>query len=316
MKDYFPSKKTIQEAHQIIQNSIHKTPVLTSKLINELTETSVYFKCENFQKTGSFKIRGANYAISQLTSTQKEKGVITHSSGNFAQAIALAAQKLGVKAFIVMPKNTSKVKIEAVKKYGGLITLSEPTLIERERVTQQIQSKTGATFLHPSNNLDVIIGQATCTLEFLKQQSSLDIILVPVGGGGLLAGTALSNSYFNKNSQVIGAEPTVVNDAFRSLKSGIIETNQTTNTLAEGLKTNLGTINFPIIKKFVNQIICVEEHDIIDAMKLIYERLKIIIEPSSAVPFAALMKEKNQFKKKNIGIILSGGNVNVSQLPF
>ena len=316
MKNQFPSKETIQRALCGIQHKIHKTPVLTSKLINEIIGTSVFFKCENIQKTGSFKIRGASYAISQLTKEQKEKGVITHSSGNFAQAIALAAQRLGVKAYIVMPKDTSTIKIEAVKNYGGIITFSESNLAAREQVTQQIQNKTGAFFLHPSNNLNVIIGQATCALEFFKHQPNLDIILVPVGGGGLLAGTALSNYYFNKNGQVIGAEPAAVNDAFRSLKSGLIETNKTTNTIAEGLKTHLGAINFPIIQELVDHIICVNEPEIIHAMKLIWERMKIIVEPSSAVPLAALVKEKKQFKNKKVGIILSGGNVNLSQLPF
>lgn len=261
-------------------------------------------------------MRGAINAIQQLTEEQRKAGVVTHSSGNFGQALALAAKSLGVAAHIVMPSSTPAVKIGAVKAYGGMIVISEPTLEARERESSNIVKEKGAVFLHPSNNMNVIIGQGTAAMELLEDQPDLDYILAPVGGGGLLAGTALAAHYFGKGCKVIGGEPFTVDDAYRSLKSGRIQENTSANTVADGLRTNLGDINFPIIKALVTDIIRVEEEEIVNAMKLIWERMKIIIEPSSAVPFAALMREKERFKNKKIGIILSGGNVDLSKLPF
>ncbi|MCK7590246.1 pyridoxal-phosphate dependent enzyme [Subsaxibacter sp. CAU 1640] len=309
-------KKIILDCHKSIIPYIHHTPVLSSTFINELTNSKIFFKCENFQRMGAFKMRGATNAILQLGNFQREKGVVTHSSGNFAQALSLAAKSLGVKAFIVMPNNAPKVKIEAVKGYGGIVTLCEPNIVDREATARNVSTSTGATFIHPSNDLDVIIGNATACLELLEEYPNLEIVVAPVGGGGLIAGTALSTHYFRKDCKVIGAEPSSVDDAYRSLKSGKIEKNETTNTIADGLKTQLGTINFPIIQQYINDIITVEENEIINAMRMIYERLKIVVEPSSAVALAAVLKNENDFRNKNVGIILSGGNVDLSKLPF
>lgn len=304
------------QSHQRIKPYIHNTAVLSSKLINGIVGADLYFKCENFQKMGAFKMRGAVNAIIQLSEAQKKKGVVTHSSGNFAQALSLAAQGLGVKAYIVMPSTATQVKKDAVKAYGGNLIESEPTLEARQKAAEEIEQIEGATFIHPSNDLDVILGQGTACKELLEKKADLDHIFAPVGGGGLVAGTALSAYYFGSNCKVIGGEPFEADDAYRSLLSGKIESNKTTNTIADGLKTQLGDINFPIIQKHVDRIIRVTEEDIISAMRLIWERMKIIVEPSSAVALAALIKEKHLFKNKQIGIILSGGNVDLSRLPF
>lgn len=310
------TKKTLIQIHTRIKPFIHRTPVLTSQLLNDMSGANVFFKCENFQKMGAFKMRGAANAILSLSEAERQKGVVTHSSGNFAQAVALAAKQLGVKAYIVMPENAPQVKKNAVRAYGGEIIESESTPAAREAMADKIQKETGATFLHPSNQDEVIYGNATAAMELLEDHPDLDVIMAPVGGGGLIAGTALAAYYFSKNCKVIGGEPAKADDAYRSLNSGKIELNETVNTIADGLRTNLGDRNFPIIQKHVEKIIRVEEDEIINAMRLIWERMKIIIEPSCAVPFAALLKEKHQFKNKNIGIILSGGNVDVKNLPF
>jgi len=309
-------KEELLKAQQRISPYIHYTPVLTSHLLDGISGASLFFKCENFQKMGAFKMRGATNALLQLSDAQKTKGVVTHSSGNFAQAVALAARNIGIKAYIVMPKNAPQVKKEAVIGYGGIVIESNSTPIAREQKANEVMKETGATFIHPSNDIPVIIGQGTATMELLKVQPDLEAIVTPVGGGGLLGGSALAAHYFGNNCQVYAGEPDEANDAYRSLKSGKIETNKTTNTIADGLRTQLGDNNFPIIKKYVTAIICVSETEIISAMKLIWERLKIMVEPSSAVAFAAVLKDKECFKNKKVGIILSGGNVDLTNLPF
>lgn len=309
-------KETLMQVHENVKPYIHKTPVLTSELINEMCGCTVYFKCENLQKMGAFKMRGAVNAINNLSQKQKENGVVTHSSGNFAQAVSLAAQKLNVDAFIVMPKNAPQVKKEAVLNYQGNIFECDSNIKAREEVAERIVKEKNATFIHPSNDDQVILGQGTSAKELIEEQPDIDVILTPVGGGGLLAGTALSAKYFSNKCEVIGTEPENVDDAYRSMQSGKIEFNETTNTIADGLRTNLGDRNFPIIFKNVKKIIRVSEQEIINAMKLIWERMKMVIEPSSAVPFAALLKEKESFKNKNVGIIISGGNVDLTNLPF
>jgi len=265
---------------------------------------------------GAYKIRGATFAILRLSDKQRAGGVVTHSSGNFAQALSLAARSLGINAYIVMPETAPKVKKDAVLQYGGKITECEPTLSARNAMAQKIQRDKGATFIHPSNDMDVIIGQGTVGMELLKEQPGLQHIFSPVGGGGLIAGTALAAHYFGKNCRVIGGEPYEADDAFRSLQSGKIEGNETTNTIADGLKTVLGDKNFPIIREYADRIIRVTEADIVQAMRLIWERMKIIAEPSAAVALAAALREKETFAGKKIGIIISGGNVDLSQLPF
>jgi len=295
---------------------VHRTPVLTSGLLNTISGAELFFKCDNFQRAGSFKIRGATNAILQLSKDQRKNGVVTHSSGNFAQALSLAAKSLGVKAYIVMPSTAPDVKKTAVRSYGGLVIESKPTLEARETTAKTIQEKYNATFIHPSNDLDVILGQGTAAIELLEEKPALDYIITPVGGGGLIAGTALATHYFGNNCKTVGGEPLEVDDAYRSLKSGKIETNITANTIADGLKTQLGDQNFPIIQEHVEGIIRVTEEEIIHAMRLVYERMKLIIEPSSAVPFAALLSDKKKFLGKKVGIIVSGGNVDLGKLPF
>ena len=310
------TKQSYLQICEKIAPYIHRTPVLSSELINEIAGCEVFFKCENFQKMGAFKMRGATNAILNLTEEQRSKGVVTHSSGNFAQAISLAARSLGVKAFIVMPSSAPKVKIEAVKGYGGIVSICPPTLKDREESAKAIENEKGATFLHPSNDDDVIYGQGTAAIELLDEYPNLDAIFTPVGGGGLLGGTALATSLFAPKCKVYAGEPEEADDAYRSLKSGKIETNETANTIADGLKTQLGDRNFPIIQEHVKDIFLVSESEILDALKFIWTRMKIIVEPSSAVAFAALLKQKESFKNQKVGIIISGGNVDLDNLPF
>lgn len=309
-------KEDIIQSHQRISPYIHRTPVFTSQLIDEIAGATLFFKCENFQKMGAFKMRGATNAILQLSDTQKQQGVVTHSSGNFAQALALAAKKLNIRAYIVMPEDAPEVKKKAVEGYGGIITQCKPTLEARQRTAADIQQKKGATFVHPFNDFNVILGNASAGKELLEDCPELDAIIVPVGGGGLISGIALSALAFGNNCKAIGAEPSNVDDAYRSLESGSIQQNTTTDTIADGLKTSLGDITFNIINNHVEKIITVSEEEIVEAMRLIWERMKIIVEPSSAVALAAVLKSKDTFKHKKIGLILSGGNVDFRNLPF
>lgn len=281
-----------------------------------MAKADVYFKCENFQKGGAYKIRGATNAVLQLTDAQKDGGVVTHSSGNFAQALSLAARNVGTEAFIVMPSTAPQVKKDAVAEYGGKIIECKPTLAAREAAAQKIERETGATFIHPSNDERVILGQGTACMELLEECPDLEMVIVPVGGGGLIAGTGLAAHFFGKDCRVIGAEPFEVDDAYRSLKSGKIETNASANTIADGLKTQLGDKSFPLMQRYVDRIVRVTETEIVHAMKLIWERMKIVVEPSSAVALAALLSDTNEFVGKKVGIVISGGNVDVTKLPF
>ena len=309
-------KSDLIDCHNRIKPFIHNTPVLTSNYVNEITGAEVYFKCENFQKMGAFKMRGAANAILRLSDEQKSNGVVTHSSGNHAQAISLAAKKIGIKAYIVMPSNAPKIKKEAVKGYGGELIECESNIEAREAAEKDLVDSKNATFIHPSNNLDVIIGQGTASKELIEQYGSFNNILVPIGGGGLIAGSALSAKYFGDNCSVIGTEPFEVDDAYRSLISGKIETNITTNTIADGLRTQLGDKNFPIILNEVKEIIRITEDEIINSMKLIWQRLKIICEPSCSLPLAGVLKNKDEFKGKKIGIVITGGNIDLDNLPY
>lgn len=311
-----PSKEDLLRTRSWIEGMIHHTPVLTSSSFNEVTGASVFFKCENFQKMGAYKMRGASHALVRLPRIDLEKGVITHSSGNFAQALALASKMKHVHATIVMPENSPSVKVDAVRGYGAEIVFSGNTPQDREEKVKAIIATTGQKFIHPSNDLQVIIGNSTATEEFIEQVPGMNYLLVPVGGGGLLAGTALAAHWLSPLTEVIAAEPKVVDDAYRSLQSGKIETNTTTDTIADGLRTNLGDINFPIIKDLVRQVLLVSEEEIVFAMRWIWERMKIIIEPSSAVPVAAILRNPDMFKGKRVGVILSGGNVDLDNLPW
>lgn len=311
-----PSKADLLRTRSWIEGMIHHTPVMTSLSFNDLTGASVYFKCENFQKMGAYKMRGASHALVRLPRAELEKGVITHSSGNFAQALALASKMKHIKATIVMPENSPRVKVDAVRGYGAEIVFSGNTPADRENKVREIMATTGQTFIHPSNDLQVIIGNSTVTEEFNEQVQGMNYIIVPVGGGGLLAGTALAAHWFSPLTEVIAAEPEVVDDAFRSLQSGQIEKNTTTDTIADGLRTNLGDVNFPIIKQLVNTVLLVSEDEIVSAMRWVWERMKIIIEPSSAVAVAALIRNREMFKGKRVGVILTGGNVDLTNLPW
>ena len=293
-----------------------KTPVLKNKEFNSICDSKIFFKCENFQKSGSFKFRAATNAILNLNETVKKSGVITHSSGNFAQALALASKNQHISSYIVMPQNAPKFKKNAVLKINDNLIECKSTLEERENTTREIQNKYNLTFIHPSNNLDVILGNSTVVSELIQDHADLDYILCPIGGGGLLAGSALACNAYSNKCEIIGVEPLNVNDAYKSLKSKKIEYNLNTDTIADGLRTNLGDINFPIILEHIKSIICVSEDEIINAMKLIYNKLNILIEPSSAVAFAGVLKEKEKFKGKKVGVILSGGNVDSKKLPF
>ncbi|SIP96119.1 pyridoxal-phosphate dependent enzyme [Maribacter ulvicola] len=314
------TKQELLDCHQRIIPFVHNTAVLTSRSIDKEVNAQVFFKCENFQRAGAYKIRGAANAILQLSEEEKKRGVVTHSSGNFAQALSLAAQSLGVTAHIVMPNTAPEVKKAGVREYGGIIYECKPTVEARQSLADEIGVKTGATFVHPSNDNNVILGQGTAALELLEKQPDLDFIFCPVGGGGLIAGTALAAKYFADTCKVYGAEPYEVDDAYRSLVSDKIERNETTNTIADGLKTMLGDKNFPIIRALVSGIVRVTEDEIIAAMKLVWERMKIIIEPSSSVTVAAVLKQVKEqpegFQNKKIGVIISGGNVDLSKLPF
>ncbi len=311
-----PSRQDLLDAKTRIKSIVHRTPVMTSTTFNEMFDAQVFFKCENFQRMGAYKMRGASHALSSLTPDQLSRGVVTHSSGNFAQAIALAAKIMGVKANIVMPVNAPTVKVEAVKGYGADIVFSGPLPSDREQAVAEVIRTTGMTFIHPSNDLQVILGNSTCAQELIEEISGLDIIIAPVGGGGLLAGTALAAHWFSPDTVVLAAEPQNVDDAYRSLLSGKIETNDRTDTIADGLRTNLGDINFPIIKALVDKVLVVSEEEIIDAMWWIWERMKIIIEPSSAVAVAAVIRYKEEMKGKRIGVIISGGNADVRKLAM
>ncbi len=312
-----PSFTHIQEAHQRISPFIVRTPVLYSEAINKMLNTRLFFKCENFQNTGSFKLRGASNAIFSLDEDSAKKGVATHSSGNHAQAVAYAAQKRNIPAYIVMPTNAPKIKIEGVKEYGGQIFFCEPTLAAREKTAEEVIAKTGATFVHPFNDYRIIAGQASCAKELIEEVKMLDVIVCPVGGGGLLSGTALSTYYLLPNTQVIASEPALADDAFRSFQSGKIEPVLSTATIADGLRTSLGEKTLEIMRKHVNRVILAKEESIIKAMRLIWERLKIVIEPSCAVPLAAIMDDTTDFfQGKSIGVILTGGNVDLDKLPW
>ena len=310
-----PTKEDLLNARKRIEPYIHQTPVLSSTMINEITGIQLYFKCENFQKMGAFKMRGASNALLKLSPEQRNKGVTTHSSGNFAQAVALSSKLTGTKATIVMPSNAPIIKKNAVLGYGATVIDCEPTLKSREETAQKIVDDTGATLLHPYNCYDVIAGNATATLELLDQTNELNAIFAPIGGGGLISGTALAAYYFSQ-VKVYGAEPLGADDAYRSYKSGELIPMINPNTIADGLRTSLGNKGFEIIKKHVIDIFTVEEQDIINAMKLVWERMKIIIEPSSAVPLAALINHKENFNGQKIGIIISGGNVDLKHNYF
>ena len=306
----------IRQAARRIQPYIHRTPVLTNESLNTKVGARVYLKCENMQKVGAFKFRGACNAVFSLRDEEATRGVCTHSSGNHAQALALAARMRGVPAYIVMPENAPQVKKNAVAGYGGQITFCAPTLEARESTLRRIYESTGASVVHPYNDERVIAGQGTAALELLEEVPGLDVILAPVGGGGLLSGTSIAVTESKKVIRVIAGEPEMADDAYRSLQAGSIIPSVQPKTIADGLLTSLGTLTFPIVQERVEQIVTVSEQGIIDSMRFVWERLKLIIEPSAAVAIGVLWEQKIDLRGLKVGVILSGGNVDLEKLPW
>jgi len=311
-----PSIEDIRGAAERIRPFVHRTPVLHCKTFNELLGAELFFKCENFQKGGAFKIRGAANAVFSLNDKEATSGVATHSSGNHAAAIALAARWRGIRAHVVMPENAPNVKKMAVAGYGAEITPCLPTLKAREETLAELVDRTGAMFIHPYNDYRVIAGQSTAALELCGEIPDLDMVIAPVGGGGLLSGTAIAVSAVSPDTEVFGAEPEQADDAFRSLQAGRILPSDHSDTIADGLRTSLGDLTFPIIQERVKDIVTVSEEGIVSAMRFIWERMKIVIEPSAAVPLGALLTHGLASPGKRIGLILSGGNVDLANLPW
>lgn len=316
MKDGTPSADDIRSAARVVEPFAHRTPVLTSRTFDRRTGGSVFFKCENFQRAGAFKFRGACNAVFSLPEDALEGGVATHSSGNHGQALALAASLRGVAAHVVMPENSPQVKVAAVKEYGAEITFCEPTLEGRETALARVTARTGAREIHPFDHPPVIAGQGTAAAELLAEHPGLDSVLVPVGGGGLLSGTAIAAKDRRPGIEVVGTEPALADDAHQSLAKGALQRFDTTRTVADGLRTTLSERTFSIISRHVDRIVTVEEQSIVDAMRLVWERMKIVIESSSAVPVAALLEGKVDAEGQRIGVIVTGGNVDLTRLPW
>lgn len=311
-----PEYEDVVQAHDLIKNYVHRTPVFTSQSINEITGGKLFFKCENFQKVGAFKFRGACNAVYSLNKSQLIKGVCTHSSGNHAAALALAARMKGIPAYIVMPENAPSIKKKAVESYGARITFCQPTLESREKMLLEVQGRTGAREVHPYNNFQVICGQGTAAKELIEDYGNFDVLLCPVGGGGLLSGTSITNKAINPNGKMIAVEPEGADDAYRSFHEKTLIPSINPKTIADGLLTSVGELNFRIIQRKTDEIVTVSDRAIIRAMRMIWERMKIVVEPSAAVPLAAILENKVDVENKRVGIILSGGNVDLDNLPF
>lgn len=312
-----PTFDDIQQAAARIQPYAHRTPVFTCESLDHMAGARLFFKCENFQKAGAFKFRGACNAVFSLSAADAQRGVATHSSGNHGAAVALAARLRGIPAHIVMPNNVNQTKRLAVDAYGGKITWCEPTQKDRELTLEQVVSQTGATFIPPYNDPLVIAGQGTAALELLQEVPDLDLVLAPVGGGGLISGTALTAAALSPTIRVIAAEPAAADDAYRSLNAGTIQPSINPQTIADGLRTSLGDLTFAVIQKHVEQIVTVSEAAIVHAMRQVWERMKLIIEPSAAVPVAAVLDATvMEASGKRVGIVLSGGNVDLDHLPW
>jgi threonine dehydratase len=321
-----PTWNDIREAHARIAPRIHRTPVMTSHSLDTMTGAQFFFKCDNFQKTGSFKIRGASNAILSLSDAEAAHGIVTPSSGNHGAAVACAAAWRGVPAYIIMPKNAPAVKCRAVESYGGRITFSEPTITSRQATSARVQAETGALLIHPYDNDRIITGQATAAKEFLEDVPDLDALFAPVSGGGLLSGACLSAQSMRPDIKAFGCEPAKADDAYRSLTTGTLQTLDASDTIADGLRASLAPRSFAILRAHLERVLLVSEEEIIAAMQLVWERMKIIIEPSSAVAIAPLLKpgavaslglpSRPDGKPPKLGVIFSGGNVDLANLPF
>ena len=314
--DKSPNFDAIRAAHQRIRLCIHRTPVLTSERLDAASEASIFFKCENFQKVGAFKARGATNAVFVLDDARARRGVATHSSGNHGAAVARAAKLRGVPAYIVMPSNSAKVKIRAVESYGAQVVFCEPTEESREIKCAEVINQTGATLIHSFENEHVMAGQGTAAIELLEDVPDLDLIMCPVGGGGLLSGTAMAAKSMRSQIKVIAVEPENADDAAQSFRAGRRLVTEKKFTIADGLRTNIGEPNFAIVQQYVDAIVTVSEEAIVLAMRTIWEAMKIVIEPSAAVPYAAIQESEIEIRGKRVGIILTGGNVDLDALPW
>ncbi len=311
-----PTFDDVVAAHERIGPYIHRTPVLTSSFLNELTGAELFFKCENFQKAGAFKVRGASNAVFGLSDEGARNGVCTHSSGNHALSLSYAAGRRGIPCNVVMPRTAPQAKKDAVIGYGGRITECEPSTSSREAVFAEVQAATGGDFVHPYNDPRVIAGQGTCSRELMDQTGGLDAVVAPIGGGGMISGTCLTLSNIAPETQVIAAEPEQADDAYRSFKAGHIIADDAPETVADGLKVPLKELTWHFVSSHVTDILTASEEEIVEAMKLIWKRMKIVMEPSSAVPLATIMKNKDRFAGKRIGVIITGGNVDLDALPW
>jgi len=315
-ENFRPDMNDIREAQGRIAPHIHRTPVMTSASLDEIAGARLFFKCENLQRTGSFKMRGATNAIFSLADEEAAKGVVTPSSGNHGAALAKAARKRNIPAWVIMPNNSPMVKRRAVEAYGGQITLCEPTIRSRQETAAAVQVRTGAILIHPYDNDRIISGQGTAAAELLEDMPDLDVIIAPVSGGGLLSGTAIASKGMKPGIRVIGAEPKNADDAYRSLKSGHIESNEAADTIADGLRAVLAPRTFTILRRLADEISTVTEEEIVAAMRLLWERMKLVVEPSGAISAAPALNRRIGSQGKRIGIILSGGNVDLASLPF
>jgi len=306
----------VRAAHERIKPYIHETPVLTSRFLNELTGAELFFKCENFQKAGAFKVRGASNAVFGLSDEMARKGVATHSSGNHALSLSYAAGRRGIPCHVVMPRTAPDAKKAAVRGYGGIITECEPSTTSREAVFAEVQAETGAEFVHPYNDPRVICGQATCSLEMLKQIEGMDAVIAPIGGGGMISGTCLTLSNLAPKMGIYAAEPDQADDAARSFRAGHIIADDSPNTIADGLKVPLKENTWHFVSNFVTDVLTASEQEIIDAMKLTWQRMKIVMEPSCAVPLATILRNPEVFRGKRVGVVITGGNVDMDKLPW
>ncbi|WP_224824440.1 beta-hydroxyaspartate dehydratase BhcB [Cognatishimia sp. MH4019] len=314
--EYIPTIEDVLAAHKRIEPYIHRTPVLTSSYFNELTGAELFFKCENFQKAGAFKVRGASNAVFGLSDEMAEKGVATHSSGNHALSLSYAAGRRGIPCNVVMPRTAPEAKKAAVRGYGGIITECEPSTTSREEVFAEVQERTGAEFVHPYNDPRVVAGQGTCSKELMEQTDGLDCVIAPIGGGGMVSGTCLTLSNLAPEVKIYAAEPEQADDAYRSFKAGHIIADDAPVTIADGLKVPLKDLTWHFVSNHVTDIFTASEEEIIDAMKLTWQRMKIVIEASCAVPMATILKNKDVFAGKRVGVIITGGNVDMDTLPW
>jgi len=311
-----PTYRDVLDAHARIKPYIHRTAVMTSAYLNDLTGAKLFFKCENFQKAGAFKVRGASNAVFGLSEADAKHGVCTHSSGNHALSLSYAASRRGIPCNVVMPRTAPQAKKDAVKGYGGIITECEPSTTSREAVFARVQSETGGNFVHPYNDPRVIAGQGTCSRELIEQTDGLDIVVAPIGGGGMISGTCLTLSNIAPEVQVVASEPQQADDAYRSFKAGHIIADDAPVTVADGLKVPLKDLTWHFVSNHVSEIFTATEQDIIDAMKLIWQRMKIVMEPSSAVPLATIIRNQAFFAGKRVGVVITGGNVDLDKLPW